>query len=118
MVKLTAAAAAEARRAIDEYGAYDGLGLRVGVRGGGCSGFQYHLAIDEMTDGDVHFETQGVDVYVSPEMLRYVDDAVIDWVESLMGQGFEVQNPNAVASCGCGSSFRVADEAPSCGAEI
>jgi iron-sulfur cluster assembly protein len=90
-------------------------GLRVGVRGGGCSGFQYALALDEKREDDEVFEDQGIRVIVDQASLRYVDGSVVDYTESLMGSGFEVNNPNVVAACGCGSSFRVADEDPSCG---
>jgi iron-sulfur cluster assembly protein len=85
-------------------------GLRVGVRGGGCSGFQYQLAFDEQHDGDVVFEDQGLRILVDAQSLPYVDGSTIDYVDSLQGAGFQVNNPNVVAACGCGSSFRVEDE--------
>ena len=85
-------------------------GLRVGVRGGGCSGFQYQLAFDERRDGDIVFEDNGLQLLVEPKSLPYVDGSVIDYVDSLQGAGFQVNNPNVVAACGCGSSFRVEDE--------
>jgi iron-sulfur cluster assembly protein len=85
-------------------------GLRVGVRGGGCSGFQYQLAFDERRERDVVFESHGLKLLVDGESLRYVDGSVIDYEESLQGAGFKVNNPNVVAACGCGSSFRVAEE--------
>jgi iron-sulfur cluster assembly accessory protein len=85
-------------------------GLRVGVRGGGCSGFQYQLAFDEQREGDIIFESAGLKVIVDTQSLPYVDGSSIDYVESLQGAGFQVNNPNVVAACGCGSSFRVADE--------
>ena len=85
-------------------------GLRVGVRGGGCSGFQYVLAFDEKRDGDEVFEFSGLKVYVDQPSLPYVRGSVIDYVDSLQGAGFQVSNPNVIAACGCGSSFRVADE--------
>jgi iron-sulfur cluster assembly protein len=85
-------------------------GLRVGVRGGGCSGFQYQLAFDEQRGDDVVFESSGLKVIVDRQSLPYVDGSSIDYVESLQGAGFQVNNPNVVAACGCGSSFRVADE--------
>ena len=94
----------------------EGAGLRVGVKGGGCSGFQYQLALDETKVGDHIFEDRGVRVIVDEASLQLVDGSVVDYQESLMGAGFEVKNPNVVAACGCGSSFRVADEDPSCGA--
>jgi iron-sulfur cluster assembly protein len=85
-------------------------GLRVGVRGGGCSGFQYQLAFDEQRDGDVVFESHGLKLLVDGPSLPYVDGSTIDYVDSLQGAGFQVNNPNVVAACGCGSSFRVAEE--------
>ena len=85
-------------------------GLRVGVKGGGCSGFQYQLAFDEQKDGDVIFESHGVKVLVDGPSLPYVDGSQIDYVDSLQGAGFQVNNPNVVAACGCGSSFRVAED--------
>ncbi len=85
-------------------------GLRVGVRGGGCSGFQYALAFDVQRDGDTVFESHGIKLLVDTESLAYVSGAVVDYVDSLQGAGFQVNNPNVIASCGCGSSFRVRDE--------
>jgi iron-sulfur cluster assembly protein len=85
-------------------------GLRVGVRGGGCSGFQYQLAFDEQRDNDVVFESHGLKLLVDDESLQFVRGSTIDYEESLQGAGFKVENPNVVAACGCGSSFRVADE--------
>lgn len=85
-------------------------GLRVGVRGGGCSGFQYQLAFDEQRESDVVFESHGLKLLVDSASLQYVNGSVIDYQESLQGAGFKVENPNVVAACGCGSSFRVADE--------
>lgn len=85
-------------------------GLRVGVRGGGCSGFQYQLAFDEQRESDVVFESHGLKLLVDSSSLQYVDGSIIDYQESLQGAGFKVENPNVVAACGCGSSFRVADE--------
>jgi iron-sulfur cluster assembly protein len=85
-------------------------GLRVGVRGGGCSGFQYQLAFDEQRAEDAVFESHGLKLLVDRESLPFVSGSTIDYEESLQGAGFKVNNPNVVAACGCGSSFRVADE--------
>jgi iron-sulfur cluster assembly protein len=85
-------------------------GLRVGVRGGGCSGFQYQLAFDEQRDNDVVFDSHGLKLLVDSESLQFVRGSTIDYEESLQGAGFKVNNPNVVAACGCGSSFRVAEE--------
>ena len=84
--------------------------LRVAVRGGGCSGFQYALAFDQQRDGDKVFEQQGIRLLVDEPSLPYVQGSVIDYVDDLQGAGFKVENPNVIAACGCGSSFRVADE--------
>ena len=88
----------------------DTAGLRVGVRGGGCSGFQYALAFDDQRDGDTVFEDKGIRLLVDTESLPYVRGSIIDFVEGLQGAGFKVENPNVIAACGCGSSFRVAEE--------
>jgi iron-sulfur cluster assembly protein len=85
-------------------------GLRVGVRGGGCSGFQYALAFDNQRDDDEVFTDHGLKILVDRPSLPYVRGAIVDYVESLQGAGFKVDNPNVIAACGCGSSFRVADE--------
>ncbi|MDQ6811606.1 MAG: iron-sulfur cluster assembly accessory protein [Actinomycetota bacterium] len=85
-------------------------GLRVGVRGGGCSGFQYQLAFDEQRGEDVVFESHGLKLLVDSESLPFVRGSTIDYEENLQGAGFKVSNPNVVAACGCGSSFRVAEE--------
>ncbi len=85
-------------------------GLRVAVRGGGCSGFQYQLAFDEARDEDRVFEDHGLKLLCDADSLPFVRGSVIDYEESLQGAGFKVNNPNVVAACGCGSSFRVADE--------
>src|SRR5437588_4747668 len=85
-------------------------GLRVGVKGGGCSGFQYQLAFDEQRESDAIFEDRGLKLLVERQALPYVAGSVIDYQEGLQGAGFQVNNPNVVAACGCGSSFRVAEE--------
>ena len=64
------------------------------------------------------FDSSGIPVLVDPASLRYVDGSTVDFTETMMASGFEVSNPNIVASCGCGSSFRVADEEPSCGTSV
>jgi iron-sulfur cluster assembly protein len=118
MVTLTDIAAEKVRDFINGQAAEGDIGLRVGVRGGGCSGFQYALALDERRDDDHVFEANTIRVFVDPASLQYVDGSTVDFTESFQGSGFEVSNPNVVASCGCGSSFRVADEEPSCGTAV
>jgi iron-sulfur cluster assembly protein len=116
VVTLTDTAAEKVTAFLSAQNPAPEAGLRVGVKGGGCSGFQYALALDEQRDGDQIFEDRGIRLIVDEQSLQYVDGSVVDYTESLMGAGFEVKNPNVVAACGCGSSFRVADESPSCGA--
>jgi iron-sulfur cluster assembly protein len=118
MVTLTDIAAEKVRDFMQGQSAEDHVGLRVGVRGGGCSGFQYALALDEQREDDHVFDSSGIRVLVDPASLRYVEGSTVDFTESFMGSGFEVSNPNVVSSCGCGSSFRVAEEEPSCGASV
>ena len=118
MVTLTDIAAEKVRDFMQGQTAEGEVGLRVGVRGGGCSGFQYALALDEQRDDDHVFDSSGIRVLVDPASLRYVEGSTVDFTESFMGSGFEVSNPNVVSSCGCGSSFRVAEEEPSCGASV
>ena len=118
MVTLTNIAAQKVHEFMNGQAAEGEVGLRVGVRGGGCSGFQYALALDEKRDDDHVFDASGIRVLVDPASLRYVDGSTVDFTVSFQGSGFEVSNPNVVASCGCGSSFRVADEEPSCGSAV
>jgi iron-sulfur cluster assembly protein len=118
MVTLTDIAAEKVNDFMQSQSAEGEVGLRVGVRGGGCSGFQYALALDEKREDDHVFEAAGIRVLVDPASLQYVDGSTVDFTESFQGSGFEVSNPNVVASCGCGSSFRVADEEPSCGTAV
>jgi iron-sulfur cluster assembly protein len=84
--------------------------LRVAVRGGGCSGFQYALAFDKVSDDDEVFSHRGVSVIVDKVSMQFVFGSEVDYVEGLQGAGFQVNNPNVVAACGCGSSFQVRDE--------
>jgi iron-sulfur cluster assembly accessory protein len=90
-------------------------GLRVFVAGGGCSGLQYGMAFESQArDMDTIIEAHGLKVYVDPVSLDYLYGSSIDYVDNLMGGGFRIENPNAVAACGCGQSFRTKDsgEAP------
>ena len=86
--------------------------LRVAVRGGGCSGFEYALALDKQKGDDHVFEHNGVSVVVDKVSMQFVLGSEVDYVEGLQGAGFAVNNPNVVAACGCGSSFQVREEAP------
>ena len=90
------------------------LKLRVYISGGGCSGFQYGLGFDRgAQEGDHAFECEGVSVVVDPFSAPYLMGAQVDYLETIQESGFKIENPNAVASCGCGHSFQVAEgEAP------
>jgi iron-sulfur cluster assembly protein len=88
----------------------EGQALRVAVRGGGCSGFQYALAFDKAKDDDHVFEVDGVAVIVDKVSMQFVFGSEVDYIEGLQGAGFQVNNPNVVAACGCGSSFQVKEE--------
>jgi iron-sulfur cluster assembly protein len=111
MITLTEKGAEKVQEFLASQGEQTGVaGLRVGVRGGGSSGFQYALAFDQLRDGDEIFEDQGITLLVDRQSLPYVSGSTIDFVDGLQGAGFKVDNPNVIAACGCGSSFRVADE--------
>ena len=84
--------------------------LRVAVRGGGCSGFQYALAFDKPRDDDHVFQHNGVSVVVDKVSMQFVFGSEVDYVDGLQGAGFVVNNPNVVAACGCGSSFQVRED--------
>ena len=86
----------------------DQLKLRVFITGGGCSGFQYGFTFDELSaDDDTALESDGVTLLVDPMSLQYLAGSVVDYTEGLEGSRFVVSNPNATATCGCGSSFSV-----------
>lgn len=85
--------------------------LRVAVRGGGCSGFEYALALDKQKTDDHVFEHNGVSVVVDKVSMQFVFGSEVDYVEGLQGAGFAVHNPNVVAACGCGSSFQIREDA-------
>lgn len=86
--------------------------LRVGVQGGGCSGLSYGMGFDtEAGEDDTTFETEGIQVLVDKESLSMLEGVKIDYKQNMMGGGFTLDNPNAIASCGCGSSFRTAKNA-------
>lgn len=93
------------------------VGLRVYVYSGGCSGFRYGMMLeDQPAPDDVTVESKGIKVYVDPQSTQYLVGSEIDYLDTLMGAGFTVNNPNAVSGCGCGSSFRTAESAGSPGA--
>jgi iron-sulfur cluster assembly protein len=110
-ITLTVGAAAKIGELLGGQEGSDEQALRVAVRGGGCSGFQYALAFDRPKDDDHVFEVDGVAVVVDKVSMQFVFGSEVDYVEGLQGAGFQVNNPNVVAACGCGSSFQVNDDA-------
>jgi iron-sulfur cluster assembly protein len=93
------------------------MGLRVYVYSGGCSGFRYGMMLeDQPSSEDVTVESRGIKVYVDRNSTQYLTGSEIDYLDTLMGAGFTVNNPNAVSACGCGSSFRTEESAGSPGA--
>ena len=108
MIKLTEAAADQLSKVMEEKG-LDDYALRVFVSGGGCSGLSYGMTFSEGPEiGDQVFDAGSVKVVVDPGSIQYLDGAEIDYIDSLMGGGFRIENPNAVRSCACGSSFQTA----------
>ncbi len=113
LLSLTDAAAGKLRELTAED-TNPNIGLRVYVYSGGCSGFRYGMMIEDApTSDDQVLESNGVRVYVDGQSIALLKGSQIDYVDTLMGAGFTVNNPNAVAACGCGSSFRTADDAGS-----
>src|ERR671918_2831861 len=107
MINVSATAASKINELLAEEGKAES-GLRVFVQGGGCSGFQYGLMIEENGGvGDQTFESNGIKLYVDPVSLSYLKGAQVDFVDPITGGGFTIKNPNATSTCGCGSSFNV-----------
>ncbi|OGN09101.1 MAG: hypothetical protein A3J46_05095 [Candidatus Yanofskybacteria bacterium RIFCSPHIGHO2_02_FULL_41_11] len=112
MIIMTSSAAEELKKLMaekDEDGKNhnpETVGLRIFVQGGGCSGFQYGMQIeDEPKENDSTFQSSGIRIYIDPISVRYLQGATLDFVNALIGAGFIIKNPNAKSTCGCGSSF-------------
>ena len=109
MIHVTPAAASKINELLAEENKLE-AGLRVFVQGGGCSGFQYGLMIDE-GEGDAStdavIQSNGIKLLVDPISARYLQGAEVDFVDNITGGGFTIKNPNAKSTCGCGSSFSV-----------
>jgi iron-sulfur cluster assembly accessory protein len=111
MINITTAATEKVKAVLEQEKAnLPKGGLRIYVQGGGCSGFQYGMVLDEVTDGDEVFEKDGIKVIVDPMSMRYLEGAEVDYKEDLMGGGFAIKNPNATSTCGCGHSFQAGSE--------
>lgn len=110
MIHISDSAISRIQDMIDQEETPD-MFLRLGVNPGGCSGFSYGMGLDnEESEADVFMEIQGVKVVVDKESVRYLNGLEIDFQESGMSGGFTINNPNAVASCGCGQSFKMRNE--------
>lgn len=111
MIEISDAAAEKIKEMIASEGLTEAY-LRVGVNPGGCSGFTYGLGIEEeVTDQDEMLEMNGLKVLLDKESIKYLRGVEIDYKETVMGGGFTIHNPNAIATCGCGSSFRTREDA-------
>jgi iron-sulfur cluster assembly protein len=111
ILTLTATAASKILQLMAEDPDGESAVLRVAIQGGGCSGFQYGLGFDRgAVEGDIESDQHGVHVVVDPFSAPYLQGATVDFIDGLQESGFKIENPNAVASCGCGHSFQVADE--------
>ena len=106
MITVTEQAIHEAKRLLEKQGK-PGLGLRVGVQGGGCSGLSYKLGFDQEHSGDHVREVEGIKVLVDPKSDLYLEGTTLDFVDGLEGRGFKFLNPQAKKTCGCGESFSV-----------
>lgn len=106
-VTLTAGAVEEIRRLMQEPGFDTTKQLRVGVKGGGCSGLSYVLGFDDATDADDHFEIEGIPCIMNKSHGIYLMGMEVDWQDGLNSRGFTFSNPNASKTCGCGTSFAV-----------
>jgi iron-sulfur cluster assembly accessory protein len=105
-LSLSAAAASRIKSVVADQPA--GAGLRVAVEGGGCSGFQYEIAVAAAPNADdTVVEREGARLFVDPVSLPFLLGSEVDWVDELIGASFKVKNPNAKSSCGCGVSFSV-----------
>jgi iron-sulfur cluster assembly protein len=108
MITITTRAASEVKRIVAEQKLPAVTALRVGVKGGGCSGFSYSLGFDDqVAETDQIYEAEGIKIVCDPKSFLYLNGTQLDFEESLMGRGFKFGNPNAAKTCGCGESFAV-----------
>ncbi|NNE34501.1 MAG: iron-sulfur cluster assembly accessory protein [Rhodothermales bacterium] len=106
-VELSPRALEEIKRILTEKDIPSGFGLRIGVKGGGCSGMSYILGFDRTRDHDVTFEHEGVSIVIDKRHGLYLMGTMVDYQDGLDARGFTFNNPNATSTCGCGSSFGV-----------
>lgn len=107
-IQITDKAAAQVKKIMEENKIESNFGLRVGVKGGGCSGLTYQLGFDgEQKEGDTIIEKNGIKLFIDGKSLFYLTGTVLDFSDGLNGKGFVFNNPNATKTCGCGESFGV-----------
>ena len=112
MITVTQDAARQLRNLLDAQKQSAGKGLRVQITKGGCSGLHYEMTLDEKKTGDAVVERDGVEFFIDNESADYLRGATLDFREGLTGTGFQIVNPNASRTCGCGTSFEVTKETP------
>ena len=111
MIEITESAAEQLRELLEGRDPELRMGLRLQVTRGGCAGMQYEMKVDQVAEGDVVSERDGVSVIIDAESLKFLDGSVIDYEDGLNDSGFKVKNPKAARSCGCGTSFEPAEMA-------
>ena len=112
MITVTQNAAQKLRKLLDAQKEAAGKGLRVQITKGGCSGLHYEMTLDDKKTGDAVVERDGVEFFIDNESADYLRGATLDFREGLTGTGFQIVNPNASRTCGCGTSFEVTQETP------
>ena len=111
-MNVTQNAARQLRSLLDAQKQSAGKGLRVQITKGGCSGMHYEMTLDEKKEGDAVVERDGVEFFIDNDSAEYLRGATLDFRDGLTGAGFQIVNPNASRTCGCGTSFEVAKQTP------
>jgi iron-sulfur cluster assembly protein len=106
-IELTTNAIEQVKKMMSKHELGEGWGLRVGIKAGGCAGYEYQLELDERHERDRVFEYDGIQVFCDPKSYLFIGDVRLDFHDSLLGGGFKFENPKAASSCGCGTSFSV-----------
>jgi iron-sulfur cluster assembly protein len=106
-IQVSDGAVKEIKFLFELKGLDDSFGVRVGVRGGGCSGFTYNLDFGRKSKGDVEMEKEGIKFFTDPKSILYLNGTTLTYTDGLQGKGFSFENPNATQTCGCGESFSV-----------
>ena len=115
LIQVTAGARTEILRLLEAEG-QEGLGLRIGIQGGGCSGLTYDVRFSNREEEDIVVDHGDLQVFVNPQDLVYLRGVTVDFQRGLRGRGLKIHNPNAISSCGCGESFSQNQEGPAPGA--